>query len=101
MTTEVLLIISFIDATIAHEPIRSWITDPIAKGSVQPKTCFVNKVIHVALDAAVVVTAKDHSLPAGNKHPSREVNRAYSTESAGAGDVARAVAHRFEHETSR
>jgi hypothetical protein len=74
MTPEVFLIVSLIDATIAHQPIRSGITDPIAKGRVQPKACFVDEVIHVALDAAVVVTAKNHSLPASNKHPAREVN---------------------------
>jgi hypothetical protein len=74
MTPEVFLIISLVYATIAHEPIRSWITDPIAKGSIQPKACFVNEVIHVALDAAVVVAKKDHSLPASHKHPPREVN---------------------------
>jgi hypothetical protein len=74
MTPEVFLIISLVDATIPHEPIRSWVTDPIAKGSIQPKACFVDEVIHVALDAAVVVAAKNHSLPASNKHPPREVN---------------------------
>jgi hypothetical protein len=101
MTPEVFLIISLVDATIPHEPIRSWVTDPIAKGSVQPKACFVNEVIHVALDAAVVVAAKDHSLSASNKDPPREVNRAYSTEPAGAGDMARAVVDRLEHDASR
>jgi hypothetical protein len=74
MTPEVFLIISLVDATISHEPIRFGVTDPIAKGSIQPKTCFVDKVIHVTLDAAVVVAAKDHSLLASYKHPPREVN---------------------------
>jgi hypothetical protein len=97
MTPEILLILSLIDATVPHEPIRSWITDPIAKGRVQPKTCFVNEIIHVTLDAAVVVAAKDHPLPAGDKDPSREVNRAYPAEPARARDMSRAVVDRFEH----
>jgi hypothetical protein len=74
MTPEVFLIVSLVDATIPHEPIRSWVTDPIAKGSIQPKACFIDEVIHVALDAAVVVAAKNHSLPASNKHPPCKVN---------------------------
>src|SRR6476620_7130255 len=101
MTAEVFLILSLVDATIPHEPIRSWITDPIAKGSIQPKACFVDEVIHVTLDAAVVVTAKNHSLPASHKHPPREVNRAYSTEPAGAGDMPRAVVDGFEYDAGR
>src|SRR5215467_3243516 len=97
MTPEVFLVVSFIDAPVPHEPIRSWITNAIAKGRVQPKTCFVNKVVHITLDAAVVVAAKDHSLPASYKDPSREVNRAYATEPAGARDMPRAVVDGFEH----
>src|SRR6476646_2878204 len=101
MTPEVFLVVSLVDTTIAYEPICSWITDSIAKGSVQPKACFVDEVVHVALDAAVVVAAKNHSLPASHKHPPREVNRAYSTEPAGAGDMACAVVDRLEHDASR
>jgi hypothetical protein len=101
MTPEVFLIISLVDATIPYEPIRSWITDPVAKGSIQPKACFVDEVIHVALDAAVVVAAKDHSLPASHKDPPREVNRAYPAEPTGTGDVARAVIDGFEYDAGR
>jgi hypothetical protein len=101
VTPEVFLIVSLVDATIAHEPIRSWITDPIAKGRVQPKTCFVNEVIHVALDTAVVVAAKNHSLPASNKDPPCEVNRAYPTEPARARNMARAVVDGFEYDAGR
>jgi hypothetical protein len=97
MTPEVFLIVSLIDATVPHEPIRSGITDPIAKGRVQPKTCFVNEVIHVALDAAVIVAAKDHPFPAGYKNPSREVNRAYPTQPARPRDMPRAVVDGCEH----
>jgi hypothetical protein len=74
MTPEVFLIISLVDATIPHEPIRFGVTNPIAKGGVESKACFVDEVIHVALDAAVIVAAKDHTLSPSNKDPPRKVN---------------------------
>src|SRR6476661_190789 len=101
MTPEVFLVVSLVDTTIAYEPVCSWITDSIAKGGIQPKACFVDEVIHVALDAAVVVAAKNHSLPASHKHPPREMNRAYSTEPARPGDMPRAVVDGFEYDAGR
>ena len=49
---------------------------PLLKTSIQSKARLVDEIVHVALDAAVIVAEKHHPLFAVEKHPAREMNRA-------------------------
>ena len=70
---------------------------PLTERGIQAKAGLVDEVIHVAFDAAVVVAEKDHPPLAGDKHPTREVDRANAPQMAGSCNMARCEIHGAEH----
>jgi hypothetical protein len=93
VTAKEFLVFSFVGTSIQDEPIGSWIADAVAESGIETEAGFVDKVIHVALDAAVVVAEKNHPLSPGHKYPAREVNRAYPTQAAAPDDMPRTIIH--------
>src|SRR5215510_8661644 len=74
MTSQVLLEFPLIATPVEDQPARSRITKTVAEDDIEAKANFVDEVVHVTLEAAVVVTGEENPVPAGDEHPSCEVD---------------------------
>src|SRR5712672_1996937 len=59
---------------IQKQPSRSGITDAIAKHHVEPESHLVDEIVHVAFQAAIVVTGKQQPLLVIEKYPARKMD---------------------------
>ena len=78
-------------ASIPHEPIGSRIADAVAEDGIETEAGLVDEIVHVAFDRAVVIAEEHHPLFAVEKHPAREVNRAYASQAAAPDEMPRRV----------
>ena len=62
------------------QPIRPWIAHSITEDEVQPPRDFVDEIVHVTFQTAVVVACEEEALFVVEKHPTRKMNRADSGE---------------------
>src|ERR1700683_3873838 len=100
MTPEILHILPLVAASIQDEPVGGGIADAVAERSVQSKARFINKIVHITFDAAVVVAAKNHPLSPVEKNPACEVDGANSTKPSGTHDVPRRIIDGTKHSYS-
>ena len=73
----------------------------VAEDDVQPPGDLVDEVVHVALEAAVVVAGEDHPALVVEEDPAREVDRLHAGQVAVVEDVPRHVVDREEHAGQR
>src|SRR5262245_34306650 len=64
----------------AQQPVGPRITHAIAEDEVQAPANLVDKVIHVAFQATVVVACEEDALLVVEEYPAREVDRAHARE---------------------
>src|SRR4029077_3742687 len=76
---------------IQDQPITTGITYAVAKNEIQTPGDFVDKVVHVAFQAAVIVTREEQSFLVVEKYPAREINAVDRGKEAGVENVPRAV----------
>src|SRR5690349_4451671 len=78
-------------SSLKEKPICCWITDPVAEHDVQSEGDFVDEVVHVSFETAVVVAAKDQPSFLVDPDPTRKMNRRYACEMTSRVDVTRGV----------
>ena len=83
------------------EPARPRIADAVAEHDVEPEADLVDEVVHVALEAAVVVAQEHHALATVEKHPAREMDRAHAGQTAARVQMSRRVVDREEDHDRR
>src|SRR6185503_19240103 len=81
VATQVLLEFALVTASVQKEPVRPGVSDAVAEDDVEPEADFVDEVVHVALETAVIVAEKYDPLAVVEKHPAREMNRAHAGQS--------------------
>src|SRR5450432_1095902 len=101
MAAQEVLILLFVAASIPNEPISCRITDAIAKNSIKTKAGLIDEIVHIALDRTVVIAKEDHPLLVVEKHPAREVNRAYASQAAAPHKMPRAVINSAKNADNR
>ena len=74
MCAEVVLESGFIASAAKEQPARGGIALSVAEDCVQPPSHLVDEVVHVALQAAVVVACEDDSPAAVDECPARKVD---------------------------
>ena len=76
---------------LKKKPICCRITNSVAENDVQSKGDFVDEVVHVSFQTAVVVAAKDESSFVIDKDPACKMNRGHACEVTARVDVTRGV----------
>src|SRR4029077_4020967 len=76
---------------IQDQPITTGITYAVAENEIQTPGDFVDKVVHVAFQAAVIVTREEESLLVIEKYPAREMNAFDASKKPSVENVPRAV----------
>ena len=77
--------------SLEGEPVRRRITNSVAENNVQSERDFVDEVVHVSFQTAVVVTAKDQTSFVVDPHPARKVDRRHACEMTLSVDMTRGV----------
>src|SRR5690242_10966666 len=72
---------------LEKQPVRRRITNPVTENHVQSKRDFVDEVVHVTFQAAIIITAKHEALLVIDKYPAREMNRRHAREMSARVDV--------------
>src|ERR1700739_1757786 len=101
MTAQEVFELLLVLGTVKHQPVSGGIADTIAESQVQPPSDLVDEIIHVAVEAAIVVTGKDHSPFIVEEYPAREVNGGDTRQMPAHKEVARRVVHQPEQEDQR
>src|SRR5690348_4985239 len=91
VTSNEILELLLVLRALKKQPVSCRITNPVAEHDVQPKRNLVDEVVHVAFKTAIVITAKDESLPVVDEHPARKVDRRHTREMTTRVDVSRRV----------
>jgi hypothetical protein len=60
-----------------NKPIASGVPDSITEDDIQPKRYFVDEIVHVTVEASVIVTCEEQAPFLIEKYPASEMNRAY------------------------
>src|SRR5829696_10152642 len=76
--------------TVEQQEARLGVTDAVAEGGIEAEGDLVDEIVHVALEAAVVVAREDHPPVIVENDPMREVTRLDAGEARAREDVTRA-----------
>src|SRR5262249_51786353 len=98
MAAQILFELSFVAAAVEEQPPGPRIPDAVAEDDVQAEADLVDEVVHVALEAAVVVAGEEDPSRAGDERPPREMNRAHASQTTARVDVSGTVVDRKQHE---
>src|SRR4029077_12180473 len=101
VTAQEFLVFEFVSASIENEKIGSGVADAVAENDIETKAHLVDEIVHVALEASVIVAEKHHPLLVVEKHPTREMDGAYPSQSTAIEDMPRKVVHESKNEDRR
>src|SRR6478672_12368684 len=94
MAAQYRFIFLFVLGSIKNQPVCCWIADAIAEYQIEPPPDFVDEVVHVAIETAVIVAGKDHPFLIVQKNPAGGMDSGNSCEMAAEVNVAGGV---FDH----
>src|SRR5579883_1854887 len=97
MPPDKILELLLIFRAVEHQPVCRRISDAIAEDHIQPERNFVDEVVHIAVQAAVVVACEKEPLLVIEKYPVRKMNCRYAGQSAAIEDVPRCVVDKPEN----
>src|SRR5580658_7723682 len=63
-----------------YQPVGPWVADPVAEHGIQSKAGFVDEIVHVAFEAAIVVTCEQKPGTAVKVDPAGKMDRVYARE---------------------
>ena len=81
----------FVLCSLKKKPVCYRITNSVAENDVQSKGDFIDEVVHVSFQTAVVVAAKDESSFVIDKDPACKMNGRHACEMTARVDVTRGV----------
>src|SRR5262249_20846134 len=80
VTAKVFLELALVPASIQDKPVGPGVSDTVAEDDVQPEADLVDEIVHVSLEAAVVVAHEYHALTVVQAHPAREMDGAHASQ---------------------
>src|SRR5437588_6814498 len=93
MPPQHILVRLFILGAIQHQPIRPGITYSVAEHQIESPSYLVDEIVHVAIQAAVIVAGENHALLVVHEHPASRMDGGNPRQMATNENVARGVLH--------
>src|SRR5271169_2856759 len=101
MPAEEVLELLLVLRAIQNKPVCPWITKSVAEDDVQSKTYLIDEVVHIAIQAAIIVTREDNSLAAIEEYPARKLNSRHPSQASAIKEVPSGVIDDPKHKRDR